>query len=69
MLLDSTQPSTRYPMDMQQAIERDVRLTLGDLMLQTIMLRAEISALKGAQADLNKVKVNGMQAPEERAPS
>ena len=55
-------------MTQQEAIEQNVRLTLGDLTLQLIIARAKIAELE-SEVDAKQdapVKANGVDRAEER---
>jgi len=46
-------------MTRQEIIENDIRMVLGDLMLQLVMTRAELTELKSAAAEVQVTKPNG----------
>lgn len=59
-------------MSVQENVERNVRMTLGDLSLQVIMLRAELDDLKEQLAAKEQVvetpaKANGGRQPSKEA--
>lgn len=61
-------------MSVQENVERNVRMTLGDLSLQIIMLRAELDDLKEQLAAKEQEqppahKVNGNKPGREAAPA
>jgi hypothetical protein len=48
-------------MNRQETIENDIRMVLGDLMLQLVMARAEITVLKSSAVEAPVTKPNGKQ--------